>query len=42
MVEGEGILEGLKLANKCPGIELTHFASTHNSLARILSEDSKP
>lgn len=22
---GRGILEGLKLANKCPGIELTHF-----------------
>ena len=42
MVEGAGALKGLKLAIKYPGIELTHIASTHNSLARILHEDSKP
>lgn len=42
MVEGEKALEGLKLALKCPGIELTHIASTHNSLARVLHEYSKP
>lgn len=42
MVEGGGALRGRKLAIKYPDIELTRIVSTHNSLARILHEDSKP